>query len=941
MIITDFIGGADTQRSLNHSDNRLINLYPTLNDKGDIAAFYGTPGLTLEVTNPGSAVGSGIYTASNGRCFEVAGTTLYELTESDGVISTTSRGTVTVGNPIYRMSDNGIEMILVNGTDGWLFTFSTNALIKIKVATADFTVTIADPAVFTKTAHGLVAGDAFRVTSTTGDVISDTVISAMSPATVSAGASPISVVISPNGNFAYCSMFYGVSGYAGAYLAEMLATPKNVISQYSRGVDGKITALSPTYAEFSVTGSPGNYTGGSSAGDLIFSSDGISAYLACNRFDNNVGNSSPCIALFDANTATGDLVLFAYYQAGTGVYPDQYPKANKLCISADTGHVDAFIYVTTEEDRVYQFSRNLVNGELSALTPAYVSTGVDPQDIVISTDGLFAYVANLTDSTITLFSRVPATGLLTSVSAVSSQGLNPIDIALAVEADNPYLYVTNSGSNAVAVFSRDSGTGVLTYIESTSTGTNPRGLIVTAESAYTTNFGSGDVSQFIRSSATGLLTAASTPTINAGSSPLGIAISSSGDNIYVANYAGNSVSQYSRNGTAATIGLPTGLAELTTYYVLSSGLTADAFQASETAGGTAISTSGQQAGVHTYTTLGYGFPEGCKTVTYVNGRFFACENGTQNLFCSEVLDGKWWDPLNVQTVDSSPDNVIGEIASHGELIVFGPDSGEILYDSGTVPTPFVRREAFEVGCVAPYSICKIDNQVFWLGGNKNGDGIVYKLQGYSAVRASKHSNETDIQGMTDISDARGFVYQQDGHHFYCLSFPTGDKTYCLDINTGLWHERANFAAGTFSRWVAQEHAFFAKKHLVLSYADGKIYSIDPTAYTYGTEDRKWLRSFKVPTSNMERIRHSKLQLHCEAGVGLTGGDEPTVMLRWSDDGGHTWSNEAWRSIGVGSTGEYAKRVIWWNLGLTKGQPRIYELSGTAAVKIALISIHIE
>jgi len=127
----------------------------------------------------------------------------------------------------------------------------------------------------------------------------------------------------------------------------------------------------------------------------------------------------------------------------------------------------------------------------------------------------------------------------------------------------------------------------------------------------------------------------------------------------------------------------------------------------------------------------------------------------------------------------------------------------------------------------------------------------------------------------------------------------------------------------------------------LSYADGKIYSIDPTAYTYGTEDRKWLRSFKVPTSNMERIRHSKLQLHCEAGVGLTGGDEPTVMLRWSDDGGHTWSNEAWRSIGVGSTGEYAKRVIWWNLGLTKGQPRIYELSGTAAVKIALISIHIE
>src|SRR5512145_699516 len=100
----DFIGGTDVQRTLNHSANKCVNLYPALNDKGDIAAFYGTPGLLVEATNPSSEVGSGIYTASNGRCFEVAGTTLYELTEVLGVITTTSRGTVTAAD-IYRMSD--------------------------------------------------------------------------------------------------------------------------------------------------------------------------------------------------------------------------------------------------------------------------------------------------------------------------------------------------------------------------------------------------------------------------------------------------------------------------------------------------------------------------------------------------------------------------------------------------------------------------------------------------------------------------------------------------------------------------------------------------------------------------------------------------------------------------------------------------------------------
>lgn len=45
--------------------------------------------------------------------------------------------------------------------------------------------------------------------------------------------------------------------------------------------------------------------------------------------------------------------------------------------------------------------------------------------------------------------------------------------------------------------------------------------------------------------------------------------------------------------------LPTGLSALTVYYVIAAGLTADAFQLSTTAGGSAIVTSGTQSGTHT------------------------------------------------------------------------------------------------------------------------------------------------------------------------------------------------------------------------------------------------------------------------------------------------------------------------------------------------------
>ena len=39
------------------------------------------------------------------------------------------------------------------------------------------------------------------------------------------------------------------------------------------------------------------------------------------------------------------------------------------------------------------------------------------------------------------------------------------------------------------------------------------------------------------------------------------------------------------------------------------------------------------------------------------------------------------------------------------------------------------------------------------------------------------------------------------------------------------------------------------------------------------------------------------------------------MLQYSDDGGHTWSEEMWVSAGV--EGAYAWRAIWRRLGRTR------------------------
>jgi hypothetical protein len=94
------------------------------------------------------------------------------------------------------------------------------------------------------------------------------------------------------------------------------------------------------------------------------------------------------------------------------------------------------------------------------------------------------------------------------------------------------------------------------------------------------------------------------------------------------------------------------------------------------------------------------------------------------------------------------------------------------------------------------------------------------------------------------------------------------------------------------------------------------------------------------TNNLKRTTQHTLQLDCESGVGLNGsssvqGSDPQIIMRWSDDGGHTWSNERWASMGA--IGEYGKRVLWRRLGMTqKIRDRVYEVSGTDPVPVYIV-----
>jgi hypothetical protein len=306
--------------------------------------------------------------------------------------------------------------------------------------------------------------------------------------------------------------------------------------------------------------------------------------------------------------------------------------------------------------------------------------------------------------------------------------------------------------------------------------------------------------------------------------------------------------------------------------------------------------------------------------------------------------------------------------------VFGTDSVEVWYDSGAADFPLTRIQgAFnEIGCVAAFSVAKLDNGLFWLGTDARGQGIVYRANGYTGVRVSTHAIEWQIQQYGNISDAVAYTYQQDGHAFYVLSFPTGNATWVYDVSTQAWHERAGFNDGEFTRHRSNNQCNFGGTIIVGDYENGNIYQLDLETYADNGQIQKWLRSWRAlmpGQNNFKRTSQHTLQLNAETGVGLNGtmiaetiylqtesgfylltesndflicdnqtpvtqGSNPQVMLRWSDDAGHTWSNEHWAPMG--RIGQYGSRTFWRRLGMTvKLRDRVYELSGTDPIKIAI------
>ena len=297
--------------------------------------------------------------------------------------------------------------------------------------------------------------------------------------------------------------------------------------------------------------------------------------------------------------------------------------------------------------------------------------------------------------------------------------------------------------------------------------------------------------------------------------------------------------------------------------------------------------------------------------------------------------------------NSSPDNIVTIIADHRQVYLLGEVTTEVWVNTGGLPGniltfPFQRISgtASQNGCAAPFSVARFAESFMFVSRDTLGTATIGKMTGYEYQRLSTHAVENTLTG-ADISDAVAYSYQIEGHEFYVVTFPQLELTWVYDLATQQWHKWLSWDAptATYKRHRSNCAMFFANKNLVGDFQNGKIYRIEQNEYTEAGNMIRRLRRAPHITTDLQRQYFEEFQIQFQPGVGLNlgQGQDPQAMLRWSNDGGSTWSNEHW--VGIGKMGQYLTRAIWRRLGWSRD--RIFEVVVSDPIKAVIVSANLK
>ncbi len=392
-----------------------------------------------------------------------------------------------------------------------------------------------------------------------------------------------------------------------------------------------------------------------------------------------------------------------------------------------------------------------------------------------------------------------------------------------------------------------------------------------------------------------------------------------------------------------------------------------------------LSANAIDLGTHAFTQIGDPNFLGADRLDFLDSFLIMNEPDTTTWYCT-LADQLVWNALDFGTKSAWPDNIVTVIAVHRQVWVLGSLKSEVWYNAGNAaggfPFQLMPGNIVEHGCAAKYSVAKQDVDVFWLSESPEGARMV--MRGgpeLSAERISNHAIEAEFLTYPRVDDAIGATYQQRGHAFYKLHFPTADKTWVFDRATGQWHQRAySDTNGVLHR---ERDSFCAYAHgtnVALDWSNGSLYAMDegqlvdqimPGSLTPANQSIVapvvCIRAFPhLVGDKFQRVSYNSFIADIQSGTasGTTSSaitvspwssefssefgpqtqvQPPQISLRFSRTRGASWLNA--RIKPLGAAGKYNTTPNWWQFGIARDG--VFELNWQAQHAKALNGAFVE
>lgn len=257
------------------------------------------------------------------------------------------------------------------------------------------------------------------------------------------------------------------------------------------------------------------------------------------------------------------------------------------------------------------------------------------------------------------------------------------------------------------------------------------------------------------------------------------------------------------------------------------------------------------------------------------------------------------------------------------LAILGTKTVEFFAFGDGVPFPPILGVFYDVGCAAKATVVKNAGSMYWLG----SDGTVRQ----DGQTISTPSVERAIADAGVLEDSFAYVFKERGLVFVAFTFGSS-STWVYNISNGGWDIRKSYPRDTWQPSIAIE---FANVQLIGDGLTGKLLQVDLNTEDYDGSPRVCVSQTAYTHAEFQSVSIGAVQARLNGSAGTSTIIDPQIMMKYSLDGGRTWSKERWRSMG--KAGHYRHPVRWDNNGNTQGDV-LFWLSVSAAVDYQLISL---